>query len=63
MIEFNTNEEKYNELIKGQHISIVGRCSLNDYNGVFTPQIIIDEIYFYRLRRIKDITLDVEQDV
>lgn len=63
MIEFNTNEERYNELIKGQHISVVGRCSLNDYNGVFTPQIIIDEIYFYRLRRIKDITFDVEQDV
>jgi putative SPBc2 prophage-derived single-strand DNA-specific exonuclease yorK len=63
MIEFNTNEERYNELIKGQHISVVGRCSLNDYNGIFTPQIIIDEIYFYRLHRIKNITFEVEQDV
>ena len=46
MILFKANEYDYDSIINSEVIDVVGRCSLNDYNGVFNPQIIIQEIIY-----------------
>lgn len=46
MILFKANEIDYDSIINSEVIDIIGKCSLNDYNGVFNPQIIIQEIIY-----------------
>lgn len=44
-IQFRTTEDRYNELTKDAlvNIEIVGKCSVNEYEGNKTAQIIIDD--------------------
>lgn len=46
MILFKANEYDYDSIINSEVIDIIGKCSLNDYNGIFNPQIIIQEIMY-----------------
>ena len=46
MILFKANEIDYDSIINSEVIDIIGKCSLNDYNGVFNPQIVIQEIVY-----------------
>lgn len=46
MILFKANEIDYDSIINSEVIDIIGKCSLNDYNGVFNPQIVIQEIIY-----------------
>lgn len=46
MILFKAHEYDYDSIINSEVIDIIGKCSLNDYNGVFNPQIVIQEIIY-----------------
>lgn len=44
-IKFKSNDEEFNELFSESGcvvINLVGKCELNEYNGLITPQIIIE---------------------
>ena len=47
-MKFFTNEDKYNEMKQHQAISliIIGKFSINEYNGKITPQIIIEDFMY-----------------
>lgn len=45
-LKFKSNEEEYNDLIDWKdtiNLNVLGRCSINEYNGGRYPQIIIEE--------------------
>lgn len=43
------SEEEYNEICKFEQvkISIIGTCSINNFRGVSSPQILLKEVDFF----------------
>jgi len=47
-MKFFTNEDKYNDMKQHQaiNVTIIGKFSINEYNGKITPQIIIEDFMY-----------------
>lgn len=39
---FNTDEDKYNQIIESDKISVIGKANLNEYKGEITPQLLVE---------------------
>lgn len=54
-IKFKTNEELYNEIMKNKRnkFTIIGKFSVNEYQGNITPQIMIEDMDFEESNEVK----------
>lgn len=54
-IKFKTNEDTYNSIIKEKQnkFTIIGRFSINEYNNIKTPQVIIENWSYEKSKEIK----------
>jgi len=48
LMKFFTNEDRYNDMKQHQaiNVTIIGKFSINEYNGKITPQIIIEDFMY-----------------